>query len=58
MYKEKRDVLEIRKIDKCNMEKMNALGDSEKTIANLGDRWPQKAKQEENKVSKKFPCSI
>ena len=46
MYKEKRDVLEIRKIDKCNMEKMNALGDSEKTIANLGDRWyPHKAKQ-------------
>ena len=56
MYKEKRDVLEMRKIDDCDTEKFNALDNIEKTMAILGDRWwPQKVKQEG--ISKKFLCS-
>ena len=38
------------------MEKFGTLDSSEKTIALLGDRWPQKAKQQGDKISKKFPC--
>ena len=39
------------------MEKFGALNSSEKTTAILGDRWwPQKAKQEGDKISKKFTC--
>ena len=46
---------EMRKIGECGMEKFGALDSSEKTIAILGDRWwPQKAKQETDKISKKF----
>ena len=55
MYKEKRDVLEMRKIDECGMEKFGTLDSSEKTIAILGDRWwPQTAKQQGDRISKKF----
>ena len=40
------------------MEKFGTLDSSEKTIAILGDRWwPQTAKQEGDKTSKKFLCN-
>ena len=61
IYKEERDVLEeMRKMDECGMEKFGTLVDSsEKTIAILGDRWwPQTAKQQGDKISKKFLCNI
>ena len=60
MYKEERDASEdIRRIDECDMDKFSTLDNNEKTIAILGDRWwPQKAKQEGDKISKKFPCNI
>ena len=49
---------EMRKTDECDMEKFGTL-DSDKTIAVLGDRWwPQKAKQERDKVIEKFLCNI
>ena len=50
------DVLEeMGKMDECGMEKFGTLGASEKTIAILGDRWwPQTAKQEGDKISKRF----
>ena len=57
MYKEERDVLEedMRKIDERDIEKFGTLDSSEKTIAILGDRWwPQTAKLEGEKISKKF----
>ena len=41
------------------MEEFDTLDVSEKTIANLGDRWwPQTAKQEGKKTSKTFLCNI
>ena len=49
---------EMRKIDECDMDKFGTLDRSEKTIAILGDRWPQTAKQEGDKISKKFLCNI
>ena len=50
---------EMRKIDECDMEKFGAYDRSEKTIAILGDRcWPQKAKQQGDKISKTFICNI
>ena len=50
-YKEERDVLEeMRKFDECDMEELGRLESSDKTIAILGDRWPQMAKQERDKV--------
>ena len=59
MYKEERDLLEKREIYECDMEEFSTLESSEKTIAILGDRWcPQKAKQEEDKISKKFLCHL
>ena len=60
MYKEERDVLEegMREVDKCNMEEFGTLDSSDETIAILGDtRWPQAAKQEGDKISKRFLCS-
>ena len=36
IYKEERDVLEMRKIDECDMERFGTLDSSEKTIAILG----------------------
>ena len=47
----------MRKIDECDMEEFGTLDSSgsEKTIAILGDRWwTQAAKQEGEKISKKF----
>ena len=60
MYKEERDASEdIRRIDECDMDKFSTLDNNEKTIAILGDRWwPQKAKQEGDKISKKFTCNM
>ena len=41
------------------MEKFGTLDiNSEKTMAILGDRWPQTAKQQGDKISKKFLCNI
>ena len=43
----------MRTIDECDMEKFGTLDSTEETIAILGDRWwPQKAKQEGDKISK------
>ena len=58
--KEERNVLEkIRKTDECNIEKFGTIDSSKKTIAILGDRWwAQTAKQEGDKISKKFLCNI
>ena len=61
MYKQERIVLEegMRKIDECDVDKFGTLDSSEKTIAILGDRWwPQTAKQEGDKISKKFLYNI
>ena len=60
IYKGERDVLEMTKIDECNMEKFGTLdiNSSEKTIAILRDSWrPQKTKQEGDNISKKFVCN-
>ena len=38
IYKEERDVLDMRKIDECDVEKLGTLDSGEKTIAILGDR--------------------
>ena len=41
------------------MEEFGRLENSEKTIANLRDRWwPQTAKQDGDRISKPFLCSI
>ena len=46
---------DMRKIDECDLEKCGTLESHEKMIAILGDRWwPQTAKQEGIKISKKF----
>ena len=57
IYKGERDVLgeEMRVIDECDMEEFDTLDSSERTIATLGDGWwPQAAKQEGDKTSKKI----
>ena len=55
MHKEKRDALEMRTIDETNMERISTLHNTKKTIAILRDRWwPQKAKEEGDKVNKTF----
>ena len=46
MYKEERDVLKMRKSDECDMDKFGTL------------RYPQAAKQEGDKISELFLCSI
>ena len=49
----------MRKIDECDMEEFGTLDSNEKTIAVLGDRWwPQKAKQQGDKISAKFLCNV
>ena len=46
-------MLEMRSINKCDMEKFGTLDCSKKTIAILRDRcWPQTAKQDEHKINK------
>ena len=61
IYKEERDALEeeMRKFDGCDMDEFGRLERSEKTIAILGDRrWPQTAKEDEDRISTKFLFSI
>ena len=60
MYKEERDALEeMRKLNVCDMEAFSRLENGEKTIAILGDSWwPQTAKQDGDRISKQFLCSI
>ena len=56
MYSEERDMLEeeMREIDECDMEEFGTLDITDKTIAILGERWwPQAAKQEGDKITKK-----
>ena len=55
LYKEEWNVLEeeMSKIDGCDMEKFGTLNSSKKTIAILEGRWPQTAKEEGHKKSKK-----
>ena len=49
----------MRKLDVCDMEEAGRLESSEKTIAILGDRWwPQTAKQDGDRISQTFLCSI
>ena len=58
IYAEERDVLEMRKIDRCDMEKFGTLDSSEEMIAIVGSRWwAQTAKQEGDKISKKILCN-
>ena len=59
-YKEERDALEkgMRRFDVCDMEEFCRLESSEKTIVILGDKWPQTAKQEGDRISKQFLCSV
>ena len=67
LYKEDRDVSqEMRKINECDMIKFRfGTLDSEKTIAIVGDRWwpqtarwPQTAKQEGDKISRRCLCNV
>ena len=60
LYKEERDALEeMRKLNVCDMDEFGRLQSGEKTIAILGDRWwPQTAKQDGDRISKQFLCSI
>ena len=49
----------MRKIDECGTEKYGTLDSSERAIAILVDRWwPQTAKHEGDKISKRFMCNI
>ena len=61
IYNEERDAIEegIRKLDVRDMEEFNKLESNEKTVAILGDRWwPQTAKQDGDRISEQFLCSI
>ena len=57
--KEERDVLvEMRKLDECDVEEFGRVESSEKTIAAKGDRWwPHTAKQEGDRIGKQFLCT-
>ena len=49
----------MRKLDVCDTEEFGRLESSEKAVANLGDRWwPQTAKEDGDRISKQFLCSI
>ena len=61
IYKEERDVLEgeMRNVNEGSLKPFDALDSREKTIAMLGDRWwPQTAKQNENKIRRRFLCGM
>ena len=61
MYKEERDLFEekVGETNECDMEEFGTLDSSETTLAILGNRWwPQAAKQEGDKSSKQFLCTI
>ena len=54
MYKEEGHVLEMRQTDECYVEEFTTLliiDMTEETIAILGDRFPQKTRQEGDRVS-------
>ena len=57
IYKQKRDALEMRKIDEREMDESGRLESSEETIAIL-DGGRRLAKQDGDKISKQFICSI
>ena len=60
LYQEERDVLEgeMRDLNKSGMKSFDALDSRKKTIAILGDRWwPQAAKQDGDKICRRFLCS-
>ena len=49
----------MRKIGRYDMEKFGTLDSSEKASAILGDKWwPQTVKQDGDRMSKQFLCSI
>ena len=49
----------MRKLGECDMEEFGRLESSEKTIAILEHRWwPQTAKQDGDRISRQFLCSI
>ena len=59
IYTEKRDALEMRRLDVCGMEEFGRLESSEKTVAILGDRWwPQTVKQDGDRIIKQVLCNI
>ena len=61
LYKEERDILEreMREVNEGGIKSFDALDIREKTIAILGDRlWPQMAKQDGDKICKRFLCNI
>ena len=61
LYKEERYALEeeVSKFDVCDMEEFGRLQSSDKAVTILGDRWwPQTAKQDGQRISKQFLCSI
>ena len=61
LYNEERDILEeeMREVKEGGIKSIDALDSREKTIAILGDRWwPQTAKQDGDKICKRFLCNI
>ena len=49
----------MRDLDKSGMKSFDALDSREKTITKLGDRrWPQTAKQDGDKICRRFLCSV
>ena len=61
LYREERDILveEMPEVKEGGMNLFEALYNMEKTIAILGDRWwSQTAKQDGDKICKKFLCNI
>ena len=54
-----RGIIEMRKLDVCDMEEFGRLESCQEMIAILGDRWwPQTAKQDGDRISKQFPRNI
>ena len=61
LYKDEHDILEeeMREVKEGGIKSFDALDIREKTIAILGDRcWPQTAKQDGDKICKRFLCNI
>ena len=53
VYNEERDVSDMTKIDKCEIDKFGTHDSREKLITTQGDRrWPHTAKQEGDKIDK------
>ena len=61
LYKEERDMLEeeMREVKEGGIKSFDVLDSREKTVAILADRWwPQTAKQDVDKICKRFLCNI